>query len=301
MLQNIAEQKEKKVDCLLRITPGIEAHTHEYIQTGQADSKFGVGLENGRALELINKIEASAFLNFKGLHAHIGSQIFNLESFVKLIEVIFDFGQQVRAKTQTVISELNLGGGLGISYTEDDDPPTIKQFITLITDKIKAAANRYDYPLPRVIVEPGRSIVGDAGTTIYRVGSIKEIPGYSRKYVAIDGGMTDNIRPALYGSEYKVLAAENCLAVDKEQVTVAGKCCESGDILAEKVMLPEVKPGELIAVPCTAAYSFALANNYNKIPRLPIVLVGNGKARIIVKRESYSDLIKNEVIPEDLE
>ena len=300
LLQNMAVQKKKRVNCLLRITPGIEAHTHEYIKTGQADSKFGVGLKNGQALQLIKKILEADYLNFKGLHAHIGSQIFNLESFNRLIDIVFEFCQKLKDETGKVITELNLGGGLGISYVAEENPPSINEFVTSITTKVKEEGKKHNYPLPRLIVEPGRSIIGDAGTTIYRVGSIKAIPGYDKKYIAVDGGMTDNIRPALYDSQYRALAADKCFAVPDEEVTIAGKCCESGDILIKNIKFPKINTGELIAIPCTAAYSFALSNNYNKIPRIPIVLVNEGCSRVIVKRESYSDLIKNEVIPEDL-
>lgn len=297
LLNELAGKKDKQVDVILRITPGIEAHTHEFIQTGHLDSKFGVSFTNGQALNLIKKIINSENLNLKGLHAHIGSQIFDFIAYEKLIEVMFEFLDEIKTETGQILKELDLGGGLGIMYTEEDDPPVINDFIEVVTNKVSDEADNYNYPLPQVLIEPGRSIVGTAGTTLYRVGTIKKVPEMS-KYIAVDGGMTDNIRPALYDADYDAFLANRCNEKAAEKVTIAGKCCESGDILIEDINLPAARPGDILAVTSTGAYTYAMSSNYNGIPRLAVVLVRDGEANLIIKRESYDDLIGNDVIPE---
>ena len=297
LLNKLAGEKSKKAKVIVRITPGIEAHTHEYIQTGQIDSKFGVGLAEDQALNLIKAIIESENLELKGIHAHIGSQIFALESYQKLIEALFNFLIEIKAETGKVLSEVDLGGGLGISHVKEEDPPEISNFIKSITEKVEEEAKKNDYPLPQLIVEPGRSIIGTAGITLYRVGSIKQVPGMT-KYVAVDGGMTDNIRPALYDADYEAFLANRCHDEPEEEVTIAGKCCESGDILIEDVKIPKAEPGDILAIPSTGAYTYAMASNYNGIPKLAVVLVNNGESNIIIERQSYDDMIKNDVIPE---
>ncbi|MFW6309199.1 MAG: diaminopimelate decarboxylase [bacterium] len=299
LINQLAEKKGHKANCLVRITPGIEAHTHEYIQTGQIDSKFGVGFAEDQALNLIEEIHNSPNLNFVGLHAHIGSQIFEIEPYAKLIEIIFDFCAEIEEKIGVLVDELNLGGGLGIGHIPVEDPPAINDLIETISQKVKNESEKRNYKLPKLIVEPGRSIVGNAGTTLYQVGSIKQVPGLT-KYVAVDGGMTDNIRPALYEASYTAIAAEKCSKKPEEEVTIAGKCCESGDILIEGIKLPHLEAGEIIAIPCTGAYTFAMSSNYNKNTKIGVVLVKDGQAREIVKRQSYDHMIQNEVIPQDL-
>ena len=298
LLNKLAKKLGKKPEVILRIIPGIEAHTHEYIQTGQIDSKFGVGLKNNEAKKLIKKIIKYNNLDLKGIHAHIGSQIFTLESYEKLIEIIFDFLVQIKEETGKILKEIDLGGGLGISHTKDENPPSIEKYVETISNKVKEEADIKNFPLPKLSVEPGRSIIGPAGITLYEIGSIKEVPGGS-KYVAIDGGMTDNIRPALYDAEYEAFTANHCLQGEKEKVTIAGKCCESGDILIKDIQITEPKSGDILAVPSTGAYTYSMASNYNGIPRPAVVLVCEDKSNIIIKRESYEDLIKNDIIPED--
>ena len=297
LLNKIAGEYQKKAAVSLRIVPGIEAHTHEYIQTGQLDSKFGVSIANQQALDLIKTIINHKYLELKGIHVHIGSQIFNLEPYQKLIEVVFNFLNEVRNETGMILEEINLGGGLGISHINSEKPPTIGEYIKTITEKVIRESKKEDYPLPRILVEPGRSIIGDAGVTLYRIGSIKQVPGMT-KYIAVDGGMTDNIRPALYEAEYTAFVANRCQEKAVEEVTVAGKCCESGDILIKNIKLPETETGDILVIPATGAYTYPMASNYNGIPRPAVVLVNEGKSEIIVKRESYSDLLTNDVIPE---
>ncbi len=296
LLNKLAGEKGKQVDVILRVTPGIEAHTHEFIQTGHLDSKFGVSFTDNQALNLVKKMITFKNLNLKGLHAHIGSQIFDFVAYEKLIEVMFEFLDEIRKETGKLLKELDLGGGLGIIYTEQDDPPVIENFIEALSEKVIDEASNYDYPLPQVLIEPGRSIVGTAGTTLYRVGTIKQVPEMS-KYIAVDGGMTDNIRPALYDANYDACLANRCDEKPEEKVTVAGKCCESGDILIEDIDLPAARPGDVLAVASTGAYTYAMSSNYNGIPRLSVVMVRNGEANLIIERESYDDLIKNDIIP----
>lgn len=303
MVDNLQEARlinqltNKKEKVILRVTPGIEAHTHEFIQTGQIDSKFGVSIYRGQALEVIKEILKMENLELMGVHAHIGSQIFNLSSFAREVDVLMDFMAEVREKTGYTMLELDLGGGLGIAYLEKEEIPDLNEFARLISDRVTTRAEKLKYPLPVVIIEPGRSIIGTAGTTLYTIGTIKDIPAV-RKYLAVDGGMTDNIRPALYGAEYEAIIANRALEANREMVTVAGKCCESGDILIHDIKLPEARSGDILAVSCTGAYTYAMASNYNCLLKPAIVLVKEGQADIIVRRESYEDLINNDVIPE---
>lgn len=297
LLNQLSAEREEKVKVILRTTPGIEAHTHEFIQTGHLESKFGVGISNGQALAVIKEILKMDNLELTGIHAHIGSQIFNLTSFVKEVEILMKFMAEVRNETGYILKELDLGGGLGIPYTGDESKPDIAEYARLVSEKINEMADGLDYPLPLVINEPGRSIIGTAGVTLYSIGTIKEIPGM-KKYLAVDGGMTDNIRPALYGAEYEASLANRMLEDSKEVVTIAGKCCESGDILIKDIKLPEARPGDILAVSSTGAYTYAMASNYNGLPRPAIVLVKDGKAELITRRESYEDLIRNDTIPQ---
>ena len=297
LLNKIAKQKNEKVKALIRLTPGIEAHTHEFIMTGQIDSKFGVSIENGDAMELVSVIEELDNIELTGIHAHIGSQIYERVAYIKLIEIMIKFMTEIREQKGYVLTQLDLGGGLGIPQTEDDPDLPIEDFINDLVEKIIEECKKKSFPLPELAVEPGRSIVGTAGTTLYTVGMIKEIDNI-KKYITIDGGMTDNIRPALYGADYDGFLANRCQKEEVETVTIAGKCCESGDILIEDLKLPVAKTGDLLAVPCTGAYSYALSSNYNSIPRPAVVLVKDGRSNIIIKRESYKEIISNDIIPE---
>lgn len=298
-LSKIAAELNKEAEILLRITPGIEAHTHTYIKTGQIDSKFGFNLPTGEALEAVKNSLESDNLKLKGLHCHIGSQIFEMESYRHAAQVMMNFINNITKEYKIYIEELNLGGGLGIYYSEEDKPASIEEYSTAIIETLEELAYDFELPIPKIIIEPGRSIVGPAGTTLYTVGAVKEIPGI-RKYISVDGGMFENIRPALYGAKYESMLANKATLESSEKFTIAGKCCESGDILAWDVHLPLVEPGDILATACTGAYGYSMANNYNKFNRPPVVLVKDGKAEVIIKRESLDDLINNEILPERL-
>lgn len=291
-LLSLSGKTGKRPVILLRIRPGVEAHTHNYIQTGQEDSKFGFGLQDEdtwRAIRLA--LQEKEKVDLCGFHCHIGSQIFQVAPFELAVEVMFDFMAEVREKTGFTALQLDLGGGLGIRYTKEDMPPSIEDFVKLISGAVKSAAVKRNFPLPRLLLEPGRSIVGEAGVTLYRVGVIKDIPGI-RRFAAIDGGMADNIRPALYQAVYEAALANKAGEEPVEKVAIAGKACESGDILIREVLLPPVKKGDLLAVFATGAYCYAMAGNYNRNPRPAVLFVRDGKANVIVRRETYEDLVR---------
>ncbi|MFC5448022.1 diaminopimelate decarboxylase [Paenibacillus aestuarii] len=296
LLNEIASEKRQKVKILLRITPGVEAHTHEYISTGQMDSKFGFDLGNGSALRAVQESIQLSHIELLGVHSHIGSQIFEVEGFYIAAEKVAGFAVQVRQELGFTFKVINLGGGFGIRYVEGDTPLSVAAYVKAITDAIKINFTKNDYPLPEIWVEPGRSIVGDAGTTLYTVGTTKEIPGV-RKYVAVDGGMTDNPRPALYEAVYEAMLANRATEAPEELVSIAGKCCESGDMLIWDLKLPQVKAGDVLAVSCTGAYNYSMASNYNRIRRPAVVFVKDGQSDLVVKRESYADIVGNDVVP----
>ena len=265
---------------LIRVTPGIEPSTHVSVRTGGLDSKFGFGLADGLAARAVARIRASRELRLVGLHAHIGSQILELEPYLEAIEAL------ARLADPEWCRVLNVGGGLGIAYTAADEPPSIDAYVGV---KVDAVRRLFD-PMPRLLVEPGRSLVGNAGITAYTVGTVKEIPGV-RTYLAVDGGMSDNLRPMLYGARYEALVANRAAEVPDTRATVAGMHCESGDILVTDVELAAPRPGDVLVTPATGAYGHALANNYNGIPRPPVVLCRDGDARAVVRRETYEDLM----------
>lgn len=297
MLQALAADKGVSVNVLLRVTPGVEAHTHEYISTGQTDSKFGFDIGNGSAFEAVELASRSMNLNLLGVHSHIGSQIFEVEGFQLAIERVAAFSAEVKERLDVTFKVINLGGGFGIRYTDEDTPLQVSDYVRAITDAVKQYFVGIYSHVPEIWVEPGRSIVGDAGTTLYTVGTSKDIPGV-RKYVAVDGGMTDNPRPALYGSKYEAMLANRGNDASEETVSIAGKCCESGDMLIWDAELPKVQSGDLLAVACTGAYNYAMASNYNRIRRPAVVFVHNGRGDLVVKRETLQDLISCDVIPE---
>lgn len=278
-----------------RIKPGIDAHTHSSIMTGQIDSKFGFALENGEAEEIITTALSLENVEVSGVHCHIGSQIFDIEPYLKAVEVMIGFIAHIKDKTGFEIKELNLGGGFGIKYEEEDNPPPYNEFMQKIASKIKDEVNKYDISLPCLVFEPGRSIVGETGVTVYKVGAVKDIKNI-RKYVMIDGGMTDNPRYALYESVYRALLANKANAEASEKVTVAGKCCESGDLIGKDMLLPEASAGDYLMVFSTGAYNYSMASNYNRIPRLPVVMINKDSHKIVVKRETYEDIIKNDIL-----
>ena len=302
VLDGICRAKSKTQDVLIRINPGVEAHTHAFVQTARTDSKFGFSISDGSALEIIKGVLALKNVRLKGFHCHIGSQIFEKQSFVLAADKMLDFIKHVKDETGFVASVLNMGGGFGIYYTDDD--PKLKEedyatYLTALIDGIKGKARELNLPEPYLLIEPGRSIVGESGITLYTVGTIKDIPGI-KKYVAVDGGMFEAPRYALYQSKYCAAKADDVNAPCTQVVSIAGKCCESGDLVAADVRLPEVKKGDILAVFSTGAYHYSMASNYNRNFVPAAVLVKDGKADIIVKRQNYEDLVRNDVIPERL-
>lgn len=291
LLDRIAGEKGKIQPILLRVTPGIKPQTHSYIQTGQIDSKFGFGLQDGLAMSAVVKSLELKNVELKGIHAHIGSQIFELGSYAKAIEIIMEFVKQVRDETGFVVNELNAGGGLGIKYKAIDEPSTIEEYAGVIVDGVIKEAAHFGLPVPKIMVEPGRSIVANSGVTLYAVGTIKDIPNI-RTYVSVDGGMSDNLRPMLYGAVYEALLANRASEGSNTMVTVVGKHCESGDILIRDVELPHPEIGDILCTPTTGAYGYVMANNYNRQPRPAVVLVKDGKATVIIRRETYDDLVR---------
>lgn len=298
-IERIAGQQGKRVKVSFRVKPGVDAHTHEFIQTGQIDSKFGVALENGEAHAIIAQAAKMKNIDVVGVHCHIGSQIFDLQPFELAAEIMLNFIADIREKYGIHVTELNLGGGFGIQYTEKDDPLEYDQFIEAVSKVVKRICHEKGLGRMFMLMEPGRSIVAPAGITLYRVGSVKDIRGV-RKYVSIDGGMCDNPRYALYKSEYTALLANKPEAPRTETVTIAGKCCESGDLIAKDIAMPPSQPGDIVAVLATGAYNYSMAMNYNRNGKPPVVLVKDGKARLIVKREDYCDIVRNDIVPEDL-
>ncbi|MHA7579689.1 diaminopimelate decarboxylase [Paenibacillus vandeheii] len=297
LLQAVAADKNRKVNILLRVTPGVEAHTHEYISTGQTDSKFGFDIGNGTAFEAIELASKQSNLVLLGVHSHIGSQIFEVEGFQMAVQRVAEFAADVYERINVAFKVVNLGGGFGIRYIDGDTPLEVSQYVKAITDAVKNHFAQIGYAVPEIWVEPGRSIVGEAGTTLYTVGTSKDIPGV-RKYVAVDGGMTDNPRPALYESKYEAVLANRANEAAQETVSVAGKCCESGDMLIWDLDLPKVQSGDLLAVACTGAYNYSMASNYNRIRRPAVVFVKDGQGDVVVRRETYQDIIQNDLVPE---
>lgn len=294
-LEKIAEKHNKIQKIMFRIKPGIDAHTHRFIRTGQIDSKFGVALENGEAFDIIKTAAKMKNVKVTGVHCHIGSQIFDIEPFCRAAEVMMNFVGDLKDKLGLEIDELNLGGGYGIMYTADDDPIEYDKYIEHVAEIVKDTAKKRGVKMPHIFMEPGRSIVASAGITLYTIGGIKDIKNV-RKYVSVDGGMGDNPRYILYQSEYTAVLANRAGDKPTEKVTVAGKCCESGDILLKDTMLPKTEAGDTLAVLATGAYNYSMASNYNRIPRPAVVAVKDGEARVVVKRETYDDLIKNDIM-----
>ncbi|MEQ9548283.1 MAG: diaminopimelate decarboxylase [Coleofasciculus sp. G3-WIS-01] len=300
-LETLADLAQKtsgnaKVRIMIRITPGIECHTHEYIRTGHLDSKFG--FDPHSLDQVFAFISNHPILDCIGLHAHIGSQIFESQPHKDLGAVLVDYLQKA-SEFNLSIQELNIGGGLGIRYTEDDDPPTIDNWVKGVCEAVVNACNQQQLPLPRLLSEPGRSIIGPACVTAYTIGSRKVIP-QMRTYIAVDGGMSDNPRPITYQSVYRPVVANRMSAPITETVTIAGKHCESGDILLKDAQLPETQPGDLLVIMGTGAYNYSMASNYNRVPRPAAVLVKDGTAELILQRETYQDLIRMDHLPKRL-
>ncbi len=293
-LSEISKSIGKSAPIFLRITPGIDAHTHSFIRTGQIDSKFGLTLETGEAMEAVRLAVKMDHIELRGLHCHIGSQIFDEEPFIHAAEVMLDFMAAIRQETGVTLTELNLGGGFGISYTEKDHPKACGEYMKLVSSALHRQAEERGLPVPYLIIEPGRSVVAPAGITLYTVGAVKEIPGV-RSYVSIDGGMPDNPRYALYQAEYTAIIANKANQPACCRMTIAGRCCESGDLIQEDTALQKCEHGDIMAVLATGAYNYSMSSNYNRLPRPAIVMVKDGESRVVVKAETYEDLNRNDL------
>ncbi|TGY17743.1 diaminopimelate decarboxylase [Lactobacillus intestinalis] len=289
LLSQVLEEQDSEINVMLRITPGISAHTHEYDQTGQVDSKFGFDLDSGQADKALQEVLKNQRMHMLGIHAHIGSQIFELNGFEMAAAKLVDVAASWRKNYDYTAQIINVGGGFGIKYVQEDHPLKPEEFVKVIVKTIKDEATKHNFPIPEIDIEPGRSIVGPAGYNLYKVGSMKEIPGLV-PYVAVDGGMGDNIRPALYQAKYETVLANDPQRKASQEFHVAGKYCESGDILAD-AKLPSLKAGDILAMLDTGAYGYSMASNYNRNPRPAVVFAENGKAQVVVKRESLEDLI----------
>lgn len=293
-IERIAAAMGKTADIMFRIKPGIDAHTHSFIRTGQIDSKFGVALETGEAMQIVKRAIELEHINLCGLHCHIGSQILDVDPFEHAAEVMLKFIADIKTETGFVVRELNLGGGFGIKYLESDNPVAYSEYMNRVAKVVKSKASEYGVELPYILIEPGRSIVGSAGITLYTVGAVKTIPNI-RTYVSVDGGMCDNPRYILYSSDYDVLCANKAKDPRDFKVTVAGKCCESGDLIQENTAIQHVEHGDILAVLSTGAYNYSMSSNYNRIPRPPVVMVKEGESRVIVKGETFEDLVRNDI------
>ena len=293
LLNRIAGEAGKVQNVLIRVSPGVDPHTHAHTTTGVLDSKFGFSIQTGHAAQAVRRALAASNLNLRGLHFHLGSPIFELEPYRAAVDLVIRFAAEFREEGLE-LQEFSPGGGFAIAYTREDAPPGIGDYAEAIVSTMKAACNDLNMAAPRMIIEPGRSIIGPAGVALYRIGAIKDIPGV-RRYVSVDGGMGDNIRPALYQASYEVIAAGKADQESSRKVTIAGKYCESGDILASDIMLPEVQSDDIIAIPAAGAYCPSMASNYNLNPRPPMVLVHDGVSRLIRRRESYQDLMNCDV------
>ncbi|MDP4120187.1 MAG: diaminopimelate decarboxylase [Bacillota bacterium] len=294
MLNQLSKEKNIRTNISLRIKPGVDAHTHQFVQTGQIDSKFGFALETGEAFYAVKLALQCENLVLKELHCHIGSQIFELSPFTLAAEILMNFIIKIKNECNFLVHSLNLGGGFGIHYTDNDTPKPYDYFMREVSAVVNKMAEENGIPVPYIHIEPGRSIVGESGITLYTVGCVKDIKNV-RTYVSIDGGMFDNIRYALYQAEYTVLNASKASSKPDTTVTVAGKCCETGDLIQENVNVADPQPGEILAVLSTGAYNYSMSSNYNRNLRPAIVMIKDGKPRIIVKRESLEDLIRNDI------
>ena len=296
LLDGICAEKGIIQKVLIRVNPGVEAHTHSFIQTAKVDSKFGFGVKNGYADIAVDKIKEKKNLRFEGLHCHIGSQIFDKQAFALAVDVVTDYVVKLKERG-IVVDELNFGGGFGVYYSGDDPKYDVKEYcdyVALLTSSLKAAVEKKGIKKPFFMIEPGRSIVGEAGVTLYSVGAIKDIKGI-RKYLAVDGGMTDNIRPALYDAKYDAVLANRAKEKATEVVSVAGKCCESGDIILKDIALPKAERGDILAVFTTGAYNYSMSSNYNRNLVPPVVFVKDGKSAYAVRPQTYEDIVRNDL------
>lgn len=291
LLTALAKEKGRVQDVLLRISPGVDPHTHKYVTTGILDSKFGLPLATGQAEEALSRAMAAPSLKVVGLHFHLGSSIFEASPYVEAIQLTLRFAAQMQQKYGFRMAELNIGGGFGVQYQLDSPPPPTAKYAEVMASTILNLSDKLELAPPRLIVEPGRGIIAQAGVALYRVGATKEVPGI-RRYVFVDGGMGDNIRPALYGSKYEAVIANKMNKASTDPVTIAGKFCESGDILIKDIRLPDSSENDIIAVPVSGAYSIPMASNYNGFLRPAIVMVTDGQSRLVRRRETYEDLTR---------
>ncbi len=299
LLSDISRKFRRRTHVEIRLNPGVEAHTHDYIKTGLIDSKFGLGITDGQAMKAVERVLASDYLVLEGVHSHIGSQILNVEPYVLAAQVVMDFVGDVKEKYGYSLREVNLGGGFGVRYKATDTPISLDEYSRRISQVIRESCHVQRLDLPCVVVEPGRYIVGEAGTTLYTVCAIKDIPGI-RKYIMVDGGMSENPRVTLYQAEYEAILANRALEEPAETVSIAGKHCEEGDMLVIDGKMPQIQPGDLLAIPTTGAYHYSMASNYNRYPRPAVIFVKAGLADIVVERESYANLVARDRIPRRL-
>ena len=294
ILDNVCEKQGVKQKALLRLTCGLDPHTLEAINTGKVDSQFGVPIDTGQADNFVKEAMSCSNISIEGFHSHVGSQIFESDSFNRQVEILAEYAAKCRDEYGLTVNVLNIGGGFGVRYTEEDPKLNIPERINEIKGHLEAACEKYNLEMPTVYMEPGRSIVADAGVTLYTTGGIKEVKGY-RNYVTVDGGMTDNPRYALYKSEYTVLNASRASENADFECTIAGRCCESGDRVAEDIKIAKPERGDIVAVLTTGAYNYSMASNYNRIPRPAMVMIKDGSSRLVIKRESFEDLLRNEL------
>ena len=293
-LSSLAKKYNRSIDVLLRIKPGVDAHTHDFIRTGQIDSKFGFALETGEAMAAVRLANATDGINLVGIHCHIGSQIFDISPFEYAARVMMEFIERIEKDEQIEIQELNLGGGFGIKYLDSDNPAPFRSYMERVSRVIKEECIARGLKTPYILIEPGRAIVGATGATLYTVGAVKEIPDI-RTYVTVDGGMCDNPRYILYKSVYEAAIANKFNQERDFTATIAGKCCESGDLIQENTMIQKPEVGDTLAVFSTGAYNYSMSSNYNRIPRPATIMVNGGEARVIIKRETYEDIIRNDI------
>ena len=296
MIEEIAARMNKIVRILMRVAPGVEGNTHKYIKTGQKDSKFGIPLDKDIIDEAVLKVMSSSYIELMGFHFHIGSNLFENDSYVNAIETVMNLYKRLKDELGFIAKELNTGGGFGIYYTQNDQIKPLKYFTDCIIETVHKCCDILKLDKPTLIIEPGRWIVGEAGITLYTIGSVKEIPGI-RTYASIDGGIPDNLRPALYNAKYEAVVANKYSLEPNSLVTIAGRCCETGDILIWDIKLPQLKRGDILAVLSTGAYNYSMANNYNKLPRPAVLLLSKDEEKIIVERETYDDLLRKERVP----
>lgn len=299
IIEELCRAKGRRMKVLYRITPGVKGDSHDYIVTGKKDSKFGVPIDEDILLPYIKAAIDSEYVDFLGLHFHVGSQLMDNAAHIKALEVLLGVMERVKEEYGFTMTELNLGGGFGIQYLPDQARSPYSYFLEPLMERIEAFSRKLGVSRPAVVIEPGRAIVGEAGMTLYRVGTTKEVRGV-RKYVAVDGGMTDNIRPALYQAQYHAAIDGRAEDRDTETVTVCGKCCESGDVLIKDIALPHPRRGDLLCVFSTGAYGYSMSSNYNRLPKPAAVLCKDGRSALLIRRETYADLCRGDEIPDSL-